>query len=154
VKLKITSRKYFEGDYEKFIYPLEKENMKRYWDKHMGDNWSDEDNRKKFNEIVEHGWTYLFFDNGEFCAFTSFFPDEDEKDALFVYNIQVKDKFQNKGIGSWILNFVENKAREKGFKKLNAFVWKDNPAFKLWSRKGFNVIGTLEPNSFIVEKKT
>lgn len=150
--MEITSKKYSEGDYEKFVYLLEKENMKKYWNKHLGDNWSDKENRKKFQEILENGWTYLFFDNGEFCAFTSFFPDEDEKNNLFVYNIQVKKEFQNKGIGSWILRFVEKKAKEKDFRKMKAFVWKGNSAFDLWIRKGFEKVDELDPCSFIIEK--
>ena len=58
-----------------------------------------------------------------------------------LYALRVKDKFQNQGIGTKLIIAVEEKLKEKGFKKLYIEVEIHNDsAKKLYERLGYTVV--------------
>lgn len=60
----------------------------------------------------------------------------------YLYSFRVQPAFRNLGLGSRIIEVVENDLRSKGFKVLTLNVAKDNPrARKLYERHGFKTTG-------------
>ena len=151
MKLKI--RKYKKGDYEKFIHPLEKENMKFYMDKYISGGWSDKLNKLGFDENLKNGWIYLFGDDSEIFGNFRISPDNTDNTALYIHSIQIKQEFQNKGYGTQILNFIELKSKKLNFKKFRLSVFKDNPAINLYLKFDFEIIdSTPNLNLVLMEK--
>ncbi len=147
------ARLYVQGDYEKHILPLDKENMKMYVDKHIRGGWSDEENKKQFEKYLQDGWIFLFEIKNKPIGTLIITPDKKEVSSLFINGINIKKQFQRKGYGSNILNFVEEKAKHLGFKKVRLYVFEDNPAFKLYQRFGYKQIEFLfESNTRYMEK--
>jgi ribosomal protein S18 acetylase RimI-like enzyme len=140
-------RNYVEGDYEKYILPLDKENMKRYVDRHIKGGWSDEENKKGFQRYLENGWVFLFEIRNEVVGTLIITPDKKDETSLFINGINIKKEFQGKGYGSNILTFVEEKAKEFGFKKVRLCVFEDNPAYKLYERFGYKQFEFLSESS-------
>lgn len=136
-------RKYIEGDYEKHILPLNRDNMKDYVDRHIKGGWSDEIDWKRFQRYLKEGWIFLFELNKEFIGYLVLTPDKIDKSSLFINQINVKKEFQGRGYGSEILRFSEEKAREFGFKKMRLCVFEDNPSFNLYKRFGYKQLSFI-----------
>lgn len=69
-----------------------------------------------------------------------FAVDESYKGESYISEISLNKEYQNKGIGTDILNNLLIKNKQKGLKtKLKVF--KNNPAKKLYERLGFSVYG-------------
>lgn len=72
-----------------------------------------------------------------------FAVDESYKGESYISEISLNKEYQNKGIGTDILNNLLIKNRQKGLKtKLKVF--KNSPAKKLYERLGFSVYGENE----------
>lgn len=72
-----------------------------------------------------------------------FAVDESYKGESYISEISLNKEYQNKGIGTDILNNLLIKNKQKGLKnKLKVF--KNSPAKKLYERLGFSVYGENE----------
>ncbi|MBS9777307.1 MAG: GNAT family N-acetyltransferase [Gammaproteobacteria bacterium] len=60
----------------------------------------------------------------------------------YIRDLQVNDKYQNKGIGALALSECERLAIESGANRLQLRVFKISPAFHLYKRFGFVVDNT------------
>ena len=148
-------KEYTEGDYEKFIFPLEKENMEAYFDKHINGGWSDEESEKYFFKVLSdrQGKAYLFEIGGEFVGHVLISNDKKENDCTFINDLEIYNKFQGKGFGTSILSFVEEKAKERQSKKIRLYVFESNPAVKLYERVGYKQIDFIaESGNRLMEK--
>lgn len=68
---------------------------------------------------------------------------------LYIASIGVKKDFRGKGIGSKILSFVFENAKQIGANKIWLKVGKDNvPAIKLFQKTGFKSV--YDKNNFLV----
>jgi len=75
--------------------------------------------------------------NGEKMGFLKFTY---ETDHIHLIQIQIDPKFQNRGFGRKLLEFVKERAFAKGF-PIRLEVLKNSPAKKLYENFGFKIIG-------------
>ncbi|MDE5545075.1 MAG: GNAT family N-acetyltransferase, partial [Malacoplasma sp.] len=96
------------------------------------------DNLNYFNEI--------YFKN-ELAGFFSFYQTSIgyEIDSLFVF-----DKFQNIGIGSFVIEWCINSVDCDVF----LYVFKENKAFNLYKKMGFQIVKEINNNRYLMVKKT
>jgi ribosomal protein S18 acetylase RimI-like enzyme len=60
----------------------------------------------------------------------------------YIYGFRVRPEYRNLGIGTRIINTLEQDLWKRGFKQITLNVGKDNPdARRFYSRLGYNVIG-------------
>lgn len=58
--------------------------------------------------------------------------------CLMLFNVAVHEDYRNKGVGKYLLNFVINKARKKGYKSISLTCLDSAyPAHKLYESIGF-----------------
>jgi ribosomal protein S18 acetylase RimI-like enzyme len=152
--MQLNIQPYQKGDFESFILPLDRTNMKDYFDRNVQGGWSDEKTTKTFYELLEKGEVFLLNVDSELVGYVSFYPDKTQKDTLFVYDLQIENRFQREGLGSKVCEFLEKTAIERDFEKIRAFVFVDNPAFNLYQRLGYKEVDFLDDcNTRLIEKK-
>ena len=70
---------------------------------------------------------------------------ETRRDEYYLANLGVLPDFQNRGIGSRLLNHAEGKARQAGLGKCSLIVDLENPAAqRLYERSGYRVVYSKE----------
>ena len=65
--------------------------------------------------------------------------------------IQISDKTQNKGLGTFLFNLIERKTKNKNLDKIRLKVFKDNPAKNFYKKLGYKKLKEKD-NSLILEK--
>jgi len=64
----------------------------------------------------------------------------DGKTRAYVFSFRVKEKWRNHGIGSYLMGFIEDDLRQRGFKYITLNVAKENlVALRLYKRLGYRV---------------
>lgn len=64
----------------------------------------------------------------------------DGKTRAYVFAFRVKPSWRNKGIGTYLMHFVENDLQQRGYKVVTLNVAKENPdALRLYKRLGYVV---------------
>ena len=103
----------------------------------LADKWLEE--IKNGNRLV-----YIYKINGEFIGEGALVLDAGDADytipdkRVYVSRMIVKKEYRNRGIGSTILEFLINKAKEMGFSEMTIGVDKDNKnALHLYRKYGF-----------------
>ena len=77
--------------------------------------------------------------------FLDSFDKECFEDEFYIDTVSVFEKFQGKGIAKELFAFIENKAKEEGFKKVSLLVDFENPkALKLYEKIGYEKNCILE----------
>lgn len=141
--MELISRSYKEGDYESYIQKPTKENMEQHFIENFG-GWSDEVSKKKFLEVIETGYSELFFQGDQFIGYVSFNEERDDRTSYMINDIHITKKHQRKGYGKQILNYVINKAKETNHKKLKLFVFKDNPSINFYIKYNFKETAVID----------
>ena len=132
-----------------FLFELKKENFKWYVEIIWG--WQDEQ-QKEFlkQQLKEHMLhTKIILINNEPCGV--YITYKTESGDLFIDEISVLKKYQNKGIGRKILE-QQLKDNKKNKIKTLLQVYKENPAKRLYDKLGFEVCGET-PTHYKMEKK-
>jgi len=62
--------------------------------------------------------------------------------TYYIAEVHVNPEYQNRGIGGALLDHAEREAREGKFSKMSLVTTTNNPARRLYERKGFRVIET------------
>ncbi len=151
--MKVTQRNYIEEDYDNYIKVLIKENMEQLFIDNFG-GWSDEVCKKKFFNIVKQGFVELFFFDNVFAGYVSFNIEKNNTTSFLINDIHLKKEFQQKGIGSQILEFVIKKAKENKISQLKVFVFKNNPSIEFYKKQGFIEVETLLKSDTSIMIKT
>lgn len=106
----------------------------------LADKWLDE--IKSGNRLV-----FIYKINGEFIGEGALVLDEGDPDytisnkRIYVSRMIVKKEYRNRGIGSEILAFLIEKAKEMGFEEMTIGVDKDNVnALHLYKKYGFTEV--------------
>lgn len=146
-------RKYQTGDYEKNLHNIERENMKCFVDK-FDNGWSDNEEKERFYELLKVGYVYSFIYSDNLIGFVIFVKIENEP-VIFIKNIQISKKFQGKGFGSLVLDFIEKETKKLGCTSLELAVFKENPALNFYIKNCFkeSKIVPKNKNAIILEKK-
>lgn len=64
---------------------------------------------------------------------------EARPDEYYVSNLGVLPEFQGRGIGGALLDFADEQARAAGLGKCSLLVAQDNPALRLYRRRGYEI---------------
>jgi len=117
-----------------WLFDLHKKTMKEYVDKVYG--WDFEREKSYFDNNVSFERYHLILDKqGEKVGAINFY----QKDNVIKINrIEVLANYQNKGIGSAVLDGIIEKAKNEN-RNVELRVFKINPAHRLYSRKGFKM---------------
>lgn len=142
--MQLTSRDYSEGDYEKYIQKLTKDNMEKLFIQNFG-GWSDEVSRNKFFDVLKKGTVKLFFLDDIFVGYVSFEVERENSESYLIHDIHILEDYQQKGFGTGILNYV---IEEVEGKQLKVFVFENNKAIEFYLKHGF------EKKEFLEKSKT
>jgi N-acetylglutamate synthase-like GNAT family acetyltransferase len=125
----------------KIVSPQTREDFKTYYDlryKVLREPWGMQRGTEKddFEPISDH---YMAIDEttGELVGAVKLF--EKETSLGWSSHLAVKDSWQRKGVGKQLLTFVEQKAKEKGFKALGCLSRLNTTAF--FEKEGYTVVG-------------
>jgi N-acetylglutamate synthase-like GNAT family acetyltransferase len=130
-----------ELDMIKIISPKSREDYKAYYDlryKVLREPWGMQRGTEKddYEPISEH---FMAVDeaSGELVGVVKLF--EKEPGVGWFSHLAVKESKQRKGIGKQLIAFVEDKAREHGFKVLGCLARLNTTAF--FEKEGYKVTG-------------
>jgi len=85
-------------------------------------------------EII--GQAFVMLKSGERAA-------ADGENRAYVFAFRIKPAWRGRGIGSYLMNFVETDLRRRGFKAVTLNVSKENhDALRLYRRLGYHVTGS------------
>ena len=119
-----------------FIYALKKECYKKYVEE-----WNEEIQKKLFERYIKENGKHIKIITlkGEKIGF--FDGKNIDNDIFDINNIGILSEYQNKGIGTAILEEIlfENKD-----KKVKLQCFKSNPAISLYNKLGFQTVGETE----------
>ena len=149
--MKLESKKYQEGDYEKHIRTLTKTNMQELFKKNFG-GWSNQISDKKFKNIIndETGHVELFFIDDLFVGYVSYNEERNQKNSYLINDIHIEKEFQQQGHGTTILNETIAKVKKLGANQVKVFVFLDNPAFEFYKANQFQTVEKLEKSNSAV----
>jgi ribosomal protein S18 acetylase RimI-like enzyme len=90
--------------------------------------------------VIEHpgsgiiGQAFVMLKSGERGA-------ADGKNRAYVFSFRVKSQWRNRGIGKYLMAFIEDDLRKRGFKFVTLNVAQDNPAaLRLYEHLGYQII--------------
>jgi ribosomal protein S18 acetylase RimI-like enzyme len=124
-------------------------------EKENGLGWSFELIKKPFKKkFVKDIYEFLFEDHKENAEYFIIYNDQDVEigqlsiglqkfnNRTRIWDIYVSSTYQNQGIGSKLIEFAENKAKEWKSRCLVLEVQSSNyPAIKFYEKNGFNISG-------------
>lgn len=64
----------------------------------------------------------------------------EEDNSLYISGVAVFPQYRGKGLGTRLMQFAEDKARESGLSKLSLIVFEDNPAKRLYESLGYREV--------------
>ena len=68
-----------------------------------------------------------------------FYHLTEEADHVYLHNVQLGKDYQGKGIGGQVMEIVEKECQQRGKTTLMLSVFKENPALRLYKRRGFEL---------------
>ncbi|SHI95916.1 GNAT family N-acetyltransferase [Aquimarina spongiae] len=116
-----------------FLFDLRKQTMVEHLEK-SGLFLSDEEHRKRVDKSFENSFLILYQEHR-----AGLLKYEENEALLEVLQVQILPKYQNKGIGKQVLQYLFEKE-----KIIQLKVLKDNPAKNLYARLGFITVGEDE----------
>jgi len=127
VKWSLASRRVtdLDEDEKKAVVDLLIRNMKAFYEK---SNWGWNEKNKKEEMLDDSAWYLLAKDEeGKICGFSHFRYDMDYDDeVLYVYEIQIEEEFQKKGLGKFMMQVLEMLAFKADMRKIMLTVLKHN----------------------------
>ncbi len=119
-----------------FIRELTKKNCYDYLSKTIG--W----NEKRHLQEPKFPERYLMLFEREDCI--GFLSLREQPDCLYLETLQLILQYRRQGIGTRLLEFVEDIARDKAKDKIRLRVINGNPAKSLYRRNGFKIVEDQE----------
>lgn len=139
---KISLRDAREEDF-KFLYNLHRENLKEYIDQTWGwdENWQFNYFRERFDIS---GKKIILIGEEEIGSLAV----QDRDDCIFLSYIAIMPVYQNQGIGTWLIEGILDKGRQKNV-PVKLKVLRKNPAQALYRRLGFKATESSETHYFM-----
>ena len=119
-------------------------------------------NLQAINSQIDSGWIYYMFKfNDEFVAYTALVAEPNNK-KLMLSKVYVKKETRGKGIGAFILNFIESKYKNYGYKLLwltvnrfnkDTIKWYIHHEFVATDKVKKDIGGGYFMDDYIMEKK-
>ena len=116
---------------KQWLFDLHKKTMKQYVDAVYG--WNEQREKEYFEDQSNFAGYHAILQDDERVGAINYYND---KNVVRIYRIEVLPDYQNKGIGSAILDKMIERSRKK-HKNIELRVFKINPAHRLYLRKGF-----------------
>lgn len=129
----------FCRDLEKMMSELVKENRKI----------TSQQILESFNKDFEKGGVKVVEHDG---LSIGFFQLLTKGDFLYINEFHLCPDFRNKGVGSYLLELMEDEANKKHLPSIKLEVFLNNKAKSLYDRAGYKIISYTESNSVIMEK--
>ncbi|KAH0791146.1 N-alpha-acetyltransferase 40 [Histomonas meleagridis] len=133
--LKCTVKSYIAcpDEYKDWVFNLTSRHMKTYYENTWG--WSDKNKR---TELFEESSRYLIAidDQERPIGFIHIrFEFELKETTLYVYELQIEDEFQRKGLGLFLMQAAEFIALKKKMESVMLTVFKENTGARAFYRK-------------------
>jgi GNAT superfamily N-acetyltransferase len=126
-----------ESDFN-FVFDLNKKNMQKYVDVLRG--WNDDHERKDMRKQFRPGLDQIVVADGRNIGFLSVIA---HADCIQLRHIEIDPEYQNRGIGSEIIQHVVDTGRKAGV-PVTLAVLAVNPAMRLYERLGFVAVETID----------
>ncbi|WP_148042030.1 GNAT family N-acetyltransferase [Dickeya undicola] len=122
-----------QTDYQ-WIGELSRVNMMDYY-RHYGLIW----NEARYSTLLNSLDVSVICSHQQTAGFVS---QQINTQASFclINDLQLYPQWQQKGIGTWVLEHVEEQAQQQGLKSLRICAFRDNPAKGLYLRHGFRQV--------------
>jgi Acetyltransferases len=135
-----------DEDYN-FLYELNKISMFNYVQEIWG--WEESVQQKFFcDKFSCEKYKIIVYDNSDIGAVSV-----SKKDSyIFINIIEILPKYQNKGIGTSIINQIITDSKNEDFSRVLLQVFKKNPAKKLYDKLGFSTIDETKTH-YVMELK-
>lgn len=128
-----------------WLFDLHESTMKEYVDKVYG--WDVERENAYFDNIVLFKRYHLILDeHGKKIGAINFYNKDNN--TIKINRIEILPDYQKKGIGSVVLDQMIERAKDEG-KNIELRVFKINPAFRLYSRKGFKIFRETDTHYYM-----
>lgn len=99
-----------------------------------------------FATAIKNEQLYVALEKGELVGFVVFYP---QRDHLHLENVAVSPEFQKRGIGSRLIAFVEQAARQDGFGRVELYTnAKMTENLELYPRLGYQQFDRRLENGF------
>lgn len=142
-KYNLSIKTFSDNDYN-FVYSITKRNIKKYADKYWG-GW----NAKKFKEDFNPTSTKIILHNNRRIGL---YQLEFLEKSAYIRNIQISNKYRNKGLGNFFMKKMEEETTNNNYNKIQLQVFKENPAINLYKRLDYKIIKDKN-YSVIMEKQ-
>jgi len=128
----------------KWLFDLHERTMKEYVEKVYG--WDVEREKVYFdNSVLFERYHLILDEQGEKIGAINFYHKEN---SIKINRIEVLPDYQNKGIGSAVLDHIIEKAKKEN-RNIELRVFKINPAFRLYERKGFKIFKETDTHYYM-----
>ena len=99
-----------------------------------------------FATAIKNEQLYVALENGQLVGFAVFYP---QRDHVHLENVAVSPEFQRRGIGSGLIEFVEQQARVEGYCRLELYTnAKMTENLELYPRLGYQQFDRRYVNGF------
>ena len=99
-----------------------------------------------FATAIKKGQLYVAVENEQLAGFVVFYP---QRDHVHLENVAVSPKFQQRGIGTGLIGFVEQRARAEGYCRLELYTnAKMTENLELYPRLGYQQFDRRIENGF------
>ena len=99
-----------------------------------------------FATAIKNEQLYVALGNGQIVGFVVFYP---QRDHVHLENVAVSPEFQKRGIGSGLIEFVEQQARAEGYCRIELYTnAKMTENLELYPRLGYQQFDRRYENGF------
>lgn len=98
--------------------------------------WTEDAALEKIKGAFKSDKIYVFEEEGKIIGFAICQIEKSEKE-VYIWEMWFLESFQGKGLGSQLLEYIEEGYRKKGFKSLSLVSDKNSRAFQFYKKKGF-----------------
>lgn len=103
-------------------------------------------------KLSESACVTVMKQDGANIGFCCYYANDKETFTGYISLIGIKNAYQGTGKGRMLLEFVSNKCREEGMRRLKLEVDSDNEkAITFYKRNGFQMIGKAREESYYME---
>jgi len=98
-------------------------------------NYSPKTAKLRVNEMFNFGSIYIAFEEKELAGFIAIAGEG--KGEIYIDEFWISNKYQRRGLGSKLLNFVQDKYKKKGAKTISVMTSRNAGAFKFYKKFKF-----------------
>ena len=108
------------------------------WNSFPGNTMTGADSMEEFTKFLSKNADYCFsaFENGKLVG--SVMAGNDSRRG-YIYHLAVEESHHGSGIGTGLMNAVEEALRDAGIEKVHLFIYTDNPAIRFYEKTGWHL---------------